>query len=161
MTETVRPEIPGGAFRIDREGTWRHEGQEVTHPGVLRNLYANLRREGDHYFLAVGPRRIPVEVADVPFVVTRVEIETGPPGVPARLRGHLSDGTSEELDPEVVWLDRAGVPYARVKGRTFTARLSLAAWLQLADLIEEGPAGEVVLVVGTRRLALPRGPGDA
>ena len=27
-------------------GAWRHDGVEVTHPGVLRNLYANLRAEG-------------------------------------------------------------------------------------------------------------------
>ena len=31
--------IPPGTFRLDRDGVWRHEGIEVTHPGVLRNLY--------------------------------------------------------------------------------------------------------------------------
>jgi hypothetical protein len=56
--------LPPGTFRIDREGVWRHEGQEVTHPGVLRNLYANLRAEGGAHYLQVGPARIPVEVAD-------------------------------------------------------------------------------------------------
>jgi hypothetical protein len=40
-----------GAFRIDREGLWHHEGVEVTHPGVLRNLYANLRADGETHHL--------------------------------------------------------------------------------------------------------------
>ena len=65
---------PAGTFRIDREGAWRHEGLEVTHPGVLRNLYANLRVEEDRHYLQVGPARIPVDVEDAPFIVTRIEV---------------------------------------------------------------------------------------
>jgi hypothetical protein len=49
-----------GAFRIDREGAWRHEGVEVTHPGVLRTLYLNLREDGEGYYLQAGPLRVPV-----------------------------------------------------------------------------------------------------
>jgi hypothetical protein len=82
--------LPPGTFRIDREGAWRHEGQEVTHPGVLRNLYANLRAEGDAHYLEVGPNRVPVTVEDAPFVVVRVEIR---PDAPGSLWLHLSDGS--------------------------------------------------------------------
>ena len=60
-------------FRIDREGAWRHDGVEVTHPGVLRNLYANLRADGRGHHLQVGPLRVPVHVDDAPFVVVRAE----------------------------------------------------------------------------------------
>ena len=59
--------LPPGTFGIDRDGVWRHEGQEVTHPGVLRNLYANLRVEGGAHYLQVGPARIPVDVADARY----------------------------------------------------------------------------------------------
>lgn len=149
------PGIPPGTFRIDREGVWRHEGQEVTHPGVLRNLYANLRADAGGHFLQVGPTRIGVEVADAPFVVTRVEATRRPADATPDLRLHLSDGTEEALDPGTVWLGRNRAPYCRVKEGRLTARFGVAAWLQLADFAEEEPdTGRTVLVLGARRIPL-------
>jgi len=140
-----------GAFRIDREGAWRHEGVEVTHPGVLRNLFANLRAEGESYHLQTGPWRIPVQVDDTPFVVVSIGAGTGPDTIEA----HLSDGGQEPLDAESLVLDQRGTPYCRVKGGRFPARLSVAAWLQLAEKIEPDPAsGAPVLILGRRRIAL-------
>ena len=146
--------LPPGTFRIDREGVWRHEGQEVTHPGVLQNLYANLRAEAGAHYLHVGPARIPVEVADAPFVVIRAEIR---PDAPESLWLHLSDGSEERLDPAALWLGPNGAPYCQVKGGRFRARFSMAAWLQLAERVEGGPAGDrAVLVLGNRRILLSR-----
>lgn len=152
------PELrPPGTFRIDREGTWRHEGQEVTHPGVVQSLYANLRVEGGAHYLQVGPARIPVEVDDTPFVVTRIEPPAEPAGPGHALRIHLTDGSEEWLSLESIWIGRGSVPYCRVKSRRFSARLSVPAWLQLAPFLEEGPGpGETALVVGERRVPLPR-----
>jgi hypothetical protein len=87
--------LAAGTFRIDREGVWRHEGQEVTHPGVLRNLYANLRAEGRSHYLQVGPARIPVVVDDAPFVVMRVEPQCFTNDTNQIIMIHLSDGTAE------------------------------------------------------------------
>ncbi len=151
--------LPPGTFRIDRDGVWRHEGQEVTHPGVLRNLYANLRADEHGHYLQVGPARVPVEVEDAPFVLTRVEIV--PPSQGDRtptLRGYLSDGTEETIDPAALWLGPGGTPYAPVKGGVFHARIALAAWLQLAErLEEEAGTGRPVLVLGGRRIRLRGG----
>jgi hypothetical protein len=153
------PALPPGTFRIDREGIWRHEGQEVTHPGVLRNLYDNLRAEGGSHYLQVGPRQIPVDVDDAPFVVTRVESlpasgDTGP-----SLRIHLTDGSVEPLDPADAWIGRNDVPYCRVKTGRFVARFAVAAWLQLAGFVEEeAGTGRLTLVLGGRRTTLPRRP---
>jgi hypothetical protein len=142
-----------GAFRIDREGVWRHEGVEVTHPGVLRNLYANLRADGETHYLQVGPRRVPVEVDDSPFVVVRAE--TRPDQEVVGL--HLSDGSQEPLDLGTLVLDRRGVPYCRVKGGGFRARFSVSAWLQLAEKVVADPAaGEPALILGTRRFPVRR-----
>jgi hypothetical protein len=146
--------LPPGAFRIDREGVWHHEGQEVTHPGVLRNLYANLRAEAGAHYLQVGSARVPVDVADAPFVVTRVEIE---PEAPGALRLHLSDGSEETIDPAGVWLEPGGAPYCRVRGGGFRARFSVPAWLQLAERLEEEPGSDRAwLVLGGRRMLLTR-----
>jgi hypothetical protein len=140
-----------GAFRIDRDGTWYHEGVEVTHPGVLRNLFANLQVDGEAYHLQAGPLRVPVQVDDAPFVVLRVES----PGAPDSAEVHLSDGSHERLAPESLTLDRRGIPYCRVKDGRFRARLSVSAWLQLAPRVEVDPAsGEPTLVLGDRRHVL-------
>lgn len=149
------PPILSGAFRIDREGTWRHEGQEVTHPGVLRNLFANLRVEGDRHYLAIGPSRIPVEVEDAPFVVLRVELSVRQGDSLPNLRIYLSDGSQEILQPETLWLGPRGTPYCRVKGGRFRARFALPAWLQLAEFLrEDAETGQLELHVGGRRVAL-------
>jgi uncharacterized protein len=151
------PPIPPGTFRIDRDGAWRHEGQEVSHPGVVRNLYANLRADATGHYLQVGPSRIPVDVEDAPFVVIRAETSPSPGVTPSSVRLHLTDGTDEVLDPASLWIGPAGAPYCRVKGGAFVARFALAAWLQLAAVVEEDPAsGAPTLVLGGRRLPVPR-----
>ena len=140
-----------GAFRIDREGAWWHEGVEVTHPGVLQNLYANLRADGESHHLQAGPLRIPVRVDDAPFVVVRAE--PGPD--PDTIEVHLSDGSQEPLEAGSLVLDRRGIPYCRVKGGRFRARFSVSAWLQLAEKVEVDPgSGEPALVLGGRRFVL-------
>jgi hypothetical protein len=147
---TGAPADPGlaGAFRIDREGAWRHEEVEVTHPGVLRNLYANLRVDGAGHYLQAGPVRVPVQVDDAPFVVVRAQTAD-----PRAIDLHLSDGSRERLDPGTLSLDPRGIPRCRVKGGQFQARFSVAAWLQLAGKVETDPgSGAPVLVLGDRRV---------
>jgi hypothetical protein len=149
--------LPPGTFRIDRDGGWRHEGQEVTHPGVLGNLYANLRVDEQGHYLQVGPARIPVDVEDAPFVVTRVETSSPAWDPVHSLRIYLTDGTEDGLDPATIWIGPDEVPYCRVKGGRLHARFSVAAWLQLAEFVEEeAGSGRAVLVLGARRVPLPR-----
>lgn len=143
--------LPPGTFRIDRDGAWHHEGVEVTHPGLLRNLYANLRADGEAHVLQMGSVRVAVEVDDTPFVVVRADVlpDAG------RVDAHLSDGTTEPLAVDTLSLDARGVPRCRVKGGRFRARLSVPAWLQLARHLEPDATGRSVLVLGGRRLRLP------
>jgi len=137
-----------GVFRIDREGAWRHEEVEVTHPGVLRNLYANLRVDITGHYLQAGPFRVPVQVDDAPFVVVRAQTDD-----PRAIEIHLSDGNRETLDPTTLSLDERGIPHCRVKGGQFRARLSVAAWLQLAEKLETEPTSRcVVLTLGDKRI---------
>jgi hypothetical protein len=94
-----------------------------------------------------------VHVDDAPFVVVRAEVGASPSAIEI----HLSDGSQETLDAGTLALNPHGVPYCRVKGGGFRARLSVAAWLQLAEKIEADPgSGAPTLVVGDRRFVLRR-----
>lgn len=137
---------------ITREGEWLHEGVEITHAGVLANLQRNLRRDETGYFVQAGPVRVPVEVEDAPFMVVRVERD----GSTVRLT--INDGTQEILDPATLRLTAQDVPYCRIKGGEFEARLSRAAAYQLGQLVEhDEQTGQTVLRVGRTVHRLTRG----
>jgi hypothetical protein len=157
---TARDEAPNAAgegapwtspkLRIDLDGDWYDDDVQVTHAGILTNLRAGLRRDAQGYFIQTRVR-IPVEVADAPFVVTRFAREGGP------LVVHLNDGTQESVDPGTLRVGAADVPYCAVKGGAFEARFSRAAAHQLWALAEHDErAGESVLRQGGRDYPLRR-----
>jgi hypothetical protein len=144
------PEAAGWTLprlRIDRDGVWFHDDAEVTHEGILANLRANLHVDERGHYLQVGPARVPVEVADTPFVVERVEIEGD------GLTATLNDLTREPVALDTLRVDGQGVPRCRVKGGRFAARFARAATYQLLQHVDAaaGPA----LVLGGRRHRVP------
>jgi len=136
-------------LRIDREGAWFHEDEEITHAGILANLWGNLQVDAQGHFIQIGRARVPVEVEDAPFVAVRVE----PAGNGLVLT--LNDMSRELLAPETLAFKSGGIPYCRVKERRFTCRLSRAATYQLLQHVEQDAAGGATLVLGGARYALP------
>ncbi len=137
-------------LRIDVNGDWLDDGVEVTHPGVLANLRANLRRDPQGYFIQTRVR-IPVQVDDVPWVVARVEVSG------ERLHAVLNDGTETDVDPATIRLGVGNVPYCAAKGGGFEARFSRAAAFQLLALAKyDERTGEGTLRVGGREVPLRR-----
>ena len=136
-------------LRIDRDGGWLHEGEEVSHEGILASLRQGLQVDAAGHFLQIGPARVPVEVEDVPFAVVRFEAD----GDGFAL--WLNDGSREALDPGSLRLRAGDVPYCRVKDRRFEARFSRAAAWQLLQRVEaESHGGAPRLLVGGVRYAL-------
>jgi len=137
-------------LRIDVEGDWYDADIQVTHPGILANLRANLKKDADGYFIQTRVR-IPVQVDDAPWVVTRLERHG------EGLHVMVNDGTEETVDPATVRLGRADVPYCAVKGGAFEARLSRAATFQLLALADYDEAsGRGALRLGGREYPLAR-----
>lgn len=138
-------------LRIDRDGLWYHEDQEVTHEGILATLREGLLHDADGHYLQIGPVRVPVAVDDAPLVVIRAEEEGD------GLAVILNDGSREPLRPETVRLGPGEVPYATVKDGRFQARFNRAAAYQLMQRLEDDPgSGGAVLVLGSRRWVIPR-----
>lgn len=138
------------ALRIDVDGDWFDGPVEVTHAGVLANLRSGLRRDGEGFFIQTRVR-IPVEVADAPFVVTRIERRGD------RLHAHLNDGAEEDVDARTLRIGPGEVPYCAVKGGAFEARLSRAAAFQLLGLAEyDAATGRGTLRLGGLEIPLRR-----
>ena len=110
-------------LRIDVDGEWFDDDVQITHPGILANLRDHLRKDAEGHFIQTRVR-IPVEVADAPFVVTRVQRRG------ERLHIWLNDGSEEDVETGAVRIGRADVPYSPAKGGAFEARLSRAAAYQ-------------------------------
>ena len=150
MSATPPSEWTLPALRVDVDGDWHDGDVQITHPGVLANLRGNLRRDAAGYFIQTRVR-IPVEVVDVPFVVTRIEPRA------AALRAWLNDGTDQDVDPATLRIGPADVPYCAVKGGAFEARLSRAAAYQLLALAEyDERSGHGALRLGGREYSLAR-----
>src|SRR5205809_612090 len=101
----VQWELP--KLRVDVNGDWFDDDVEVTHPGILLNLRGNLRRDAQGYFIQTRVR-IPVEVADVPFVVIRFERRAG--GVAWWLTAGAQPATVDEIGDQVQTLPRGRLP---------------------------------------------------
>ena len=115
-------------LRIDVDGEWWDGDVQITHAGILANLRGILRRDGEGYFIQTRGR-IPVEVADAPLVVGRIERRGDV------LRAWLNDGSEQDVDPATLRIGAGDVPYCGVKNG-FEARLSRAAAYQLLALAD-------------------------
>ena len=144
-------------IRIDREGRFIHEGEEVRHQGLRAALFRWLDRlppPDGRYILRLDPQRYAyVDVDDTPLVARSARVD----GDRALLV--LSDGSEEGLDPGTLTLDPAGVLRCWVRDGRLEARLSTSAAAVLAERITE-EQGQPALVLGRRRFPLPARPGS-
>jgi hypothetical protein len=138
------------ALRVDVDGEWWDDDVQITHPGVVANLRGLLRRDADGYYIQTRVR-IPVQVADAPFVVTRIERRGD------ALHAWLNDGAEQDVDPGTLRIGPGDVPYGAVKGGAFEARLSRAATFQLLALADyDEPSGRGTLRLGARKYVIGR-----
>jgi hypothetical protein len=141
-------------LRVDRDGDWYDGDIEITHAGILANLRSSLQRDAGGYFIQTRVR-IPVEVEDAPWVITRLERRDG------ALRARINDGSEEVIDAATIRIGPGDIPYAAVKGGAFAARFARAAAHQLLALAEYDEATERgTLRVGGREYALTAAPGE-
>ncbi len=147
------PETPGSCgISIDREGNWFHRGNRLTRPEIIEALYSKLEAtpSGD-FLLREGNAACLLEVADTPFVVSRVdksEDESGEEILLLSLK-HLSD--RQILDPRTLAAGKDNVLYCQLSDRGLPARFSRPAYYQLAEFVREGPAGHFFIELNGKR----------
>jgi len=124
-------------LRINKEGRWFFQGDEITHRKTYLLYSRNLTRdESGRIILRVGREQCPVEVEDAPLVVTTVEfIPFGPDGQEA-IWLTLNDETREKLDPATLRIGPGNIPYCKVREGMFEARFSRNAYQLLVPHIQ-------------------------
>ena len=140
---------------LDEEGHFLHRGEPITHARTLEVLHRSLERTSDGRCLVrIGRESAYVAVAFAPYAVRG--ISSGEEGLAPLL--HLSDGTSERLDPATLRLGADGVLRCAVKG-SHEARFTRPAQVSLGLALEEEPpgSGRYFLPVDGRRWRIDGG----
>jgi hypothetical protein len=142
--------IHAGRIRFGKDGRWYCDGEPIANRAICQ-LYARAMTvdPDGRARLVLGDDRAEVEIEDTPWVVTGID---GDPS--GGFTVVLNDETREPLDPTTLWVSAQHVPYCRVKGGRYEARLLRNAYYALVRHAEPGPGGTCVLPVAGRHVPL-------
>ena len=130
-------------IRLDPEGRFWHDGEEVLHPAIARAWHRGLDRAPDgRYLIRFGDDWAFVTIDDAPVVVRRVLLA----GDDVSL--WLSNDDREPLRPETLNRSVEGVLYCRTRG-DHRARFSRQAQADLGPVLAEERGRFLVRAFGT------------
>ncbi|BCP54677.1 hypothetical protein K32_32940 [Kaistia sp. 32K] len=138
-------------IRIDRAGTWHHEGRPILREALVRLFSTVLRREADGGYVLVTPaEKLDIRVDDVPFLAVEMAVETSEGRQNLVFRTNVGDVVTVDAE-HPLRVAEAGegeglVPYVRVRGG-LDARLARPLVHELADHFEQRGA-EIGVVSG-------------
>ena len=116
---------------IRRDGTWVHEGREITREGLVRLFASILKREGNDHFLVTPVEKWQITVEDAPFVVVDIDVT----GMSRALEVHVTTslGDRTRIDAEHPLRLEGEVPYVTLRAG-LDARLDRKSFYRLVDL---------------------------
>jgi len=146
--------IEPSGITVDEEGNWFYQGNPIIREDILQLFYEHLKvTPGNGYFIEWQGKLNSIDVADTPFVITRVDWDETPQGINnlwITLK-HLPE--KEILDPSTLFINDQNVLYCKIRNGLFTARFSRPAYYQIAQLIEE-ENGAFVIKVGSKKFSI-------
>jgi uncharacterized protein len=143
---------------VDEEGDWFHKGSRIIREDIIELFVQNLSLSVEGaYLIEIGQNRCILDVADTPFVVSRVDFRPGERAgedeIVLRFR-HIQ--AVEPLEPDTLRVGKENVLYCRIQGGKFCARFSRPAYYQLAEWIGEDPdSGSFYLDLNGRHHPIP------
>ncbi len=134
-------ELRSCGIQVDENADWFHDGNKIFRPEILEALYSKLQQMPTGQFILVDLNgACLLDVADTPFVVSRVDLERDESGSERIVIGLRNIPKSEVLDPDTLAIGKSNVLYCRVFEGRFTARFSRPAYYQFAEFIREDEA---------------------
>ncbi len=136
VTDTCR-------IRIDKEGKWYYEGQEIVNPLVLLTFCNALQKDDQgRYRIVLQSEVCYIDVEDTPFVVASIRGDQK-----TEILLLLNTGEVHKLDPETLSVGEHNVTYCSLPDG-MKVRFSRAAYYLLALMMEEDEHGDIILTVG-------------
>lgn len=153
MAAEFRDITPYCRIRIDKEGRWYYEENEIINPLVLRSFCQSLEKDGQgRYRIIMNSELCYVEVEDTPFVVSAIR---GDPQCGLYLRMNTME--TFPLDPGKLSFGEDNVLYATLPDG-MKVRFTRPAYYALALMMEEDNEGNIILTVcGKTHLICPKG----
>lgn len=136
MSQQVKDEDLLGLpfFRIDAEGGWHHDGAPIRR-AALAKLFADkgLRvDEAGRYWLQSPFEQYPVEVEDVPFIITEYREEAAGMDLVTNMQEIVPLGVDHRLELRFSAARRMDLPYVHVRDGLY-ARLGRNVYHDLAQ----------------------------
>jgi len=122
---------------VDQEGDWYYGEEKIIREDILELFLTNLFRASEgHFFVDWRGQRCTLEVADTPFIITRVDRIRSEDGQREEILLRLKHLPSPEiLDPSTLQVGTGNIPYCTVRNGQHRARFSRPAYYQLASWI--------------------------
>jgi len=147
MNEIEREDIPSIDIRIDKDGIWYYEGNEMFRKDILSTFFEELDRDDTgRYVIRHNGQTFSIEVEDVPFAVKSVELSSDAQGGAAFFNILLTDDSVEKLDPASLRMGKDNVLYCTVKGKRFEARFTRNSYYQFAEYIQYDSENNIYFV---------------
>jgi len=142
-------------IRLDREGRFWHEGEEIRHAGLRRALLRWMDRLDDgRPILRLDEHRYAyVDVEDTPLLAVSARWDGD------RVLLTLNDRSEEELAYASLRVGEGDALYCMVRGGRLEARLTTAAQQVVAERIAEGEGGVFALAAAGERWEIGARPG--
>lgn len=125
-------------MRIDRDGQWHYMGSPIERERMVKLFASIMRRDDDdRYYLVTPAEKCGIEVEDVPFVATGMDVSGAGQGQMVRFVTNVGDvATAGKLTP--LRFTGTGepdvfVPYVLVRGR-LEARVNRAVFYDLVEI---------------------------
>lgn len=142
MERTLRDITSHCRIRIDKDGKWYYENNEIINPIVLRSFCEALEKdETGRYRIVMESEICYIEVEDTPFVVSAIR---GDPQCGIYLR--LNNFQVFPLEPDRLFIGNENVLYILLPDG-MKVRFSRPAYYSLALLMEQDEAGCIVLKI--------------
>ena len=127
--EKATGEIPPCHIRIDKDGIWYYKGCEIIRKDIFRYFNQHITTgPNGRFVLQINNEKCSLEVEDTPFVVKRVDYNSG-------FRIVLNDESEEVLQLDTLWISNENVLYCKVKDKRFDARFNRASYYEFTKHI--------------------------
>ncbi len=137
-------------MRIDRDGTWHHEGRPIARKPLVKLFASVLRREDDDsYWLVTPVERGRIDVEDVPFVIVELTAEGTGSRQMINVRSNLDEWVTIGPDhplflrqPNDTPPATVPIPYVSIRPK-LEGRFLRSAYYDLVDLGETHQQGGI------------------